>query len=232
MIVGERKPLAEIAEMLKPFSKICILGCGTCVTVCLTGGEKEAEETAAALTLWGQKEGKNWDISTGTILRQCEYEYIDEYTKDWPQYDVILSLACGVGVQTMNTRLPEKIILPGLNTTFMGYPLEQGVWTENCLGCGNCVLDLTLGICPITRCSKSMLNGPCGGSQEGKCEISSEVECAWQLIYDRLTQKQLAGRMDEIQPPKDWSTSHHGGPRTMVREDVRVEPEEQTRTDV
>ena len=173
LIVAERKPLAEIAEMLKPFRKICILGCGTCVTVCLAGGEKEAAETAAALSLLRQKEGQEAEISTFTLLRQCEYEYIDDFVnKNGHDFDVILSLACGVGVQTMTARLPDKIILPGLNTKFLGYPLEQGVWKENCLGCGNCVLDLTLGICPITRCSKSMLNGPCGGPQDGKCEVS------------------------------------------------------------
>ena len=217
MIVAERKPLAEIAEMLKPFRKICILGCGTCVTVCLAGGEKEAAETAAALSLLRQKEGQETEISTFTLLRQCEYEYVDDYAKNGLDCDVILSLACGVGVQTMTARLPDKIILPGLNTKFMGYPLEQGLWKENCLGCGDCVLDLTLGICPITRCSKSMLNGPCGGSQEGKCEVSKDVDCAW---HPKMG---MAGRMDTIQPPKDWSTSHHGGPRTIIREDVRLE---------
>lgn len=223
MIVGERKPLAEIVEMLEPFQKILVLGCGTCVTVCLAGGEKEAAETAAALRLWRQKEGKGIEVATRTLLRQCEYEYIDDFAKNMPECDVILSLACGVGVQAMTTRLPEKIVLPGLNTTFMGYPLEQGVWTENCLGCGNCELDLTLGICPIARCSKSMLNGPCGGSQDGKCEVSKDVDCAWHLIYERLQKFGLLERMNIIQPPKDWSTSHHGGPRTTVREDVRLE---------
>ena len=201
MIVGERKPLAEIAEMLEPFRKICVLGCGTCVTVCLSGGEKEAAETAAALSLLRQKEGKDVEIFTHTLLRQCEYEYIDDFSKNMPECDAILSLACGVGVQTMTARLPDKIILPGLNTQFMGYPLEQGVWSENCLGCGDCVLDLTLGICPITRCSKSMLNGPCGGSQNGKCEVDDSIDCAWHLIYERLSKMGMVDRMD-IQPPK------------------------------
>ena len=224
LIIAERKPLAEIAEMLKPFQKICILGCGTCVTVCLAGGEKEAAETAAALSLLRQKEGQETEISTFTLLRQCEYEYIDDFVnKNEFDYDVILSLACGVGVQTMTTRLPDKIILPGLNTKSMGYPVEQGVWTENCLGCGDCILDLTLGICPITRCSKSMLNGPCGGSQNGKCEVSKDIDCAWHLIYERLSKMGMVDRMNTIQPPKDWSTSHHGGPRTIIREDVRLE---------
>ncbi len=223
MIVGDRKPLAEIAEMLQPFNKICVLGCGTCVTVCLSGGEKEAAETAAALSIWRKKEGKEAEVSSETMLRQCEYEYIDDLAEKIKGYDVIISLACGVGVQAMTERLSDKVVLPGLNTQFFGYPLEQGVWTENCLGCGDCVLDMTMGICPIARCSKSMLNGPCGGSQDGKCEVSEDVDCAWQLIYDRLGKMGVIDRMDPVQPPKDWSTSHHGGPRTVVREDARVE---------
>ncbi len=198
MIVGERKPLAEIAELLEPFRKILVLGCGTCVTVCLAGGEKEAAETASALAVLRKKAGKEAEIDTQTMVRQCEYEFIDEDKDKLDNYDAILSLACGVGVQTMTTRLPEKIIMPGLNTTFMGYPLEQGVWTENCLGCGDCELGLTMGICPITRCSKSMMNGPCGGSQEEKCEVSKDVDCAWHLIYERLLKLGMAGRMAVI----------------------------------
>lgn len=226
MITGEKKPLKEIFSMLEPFNKVCILGCGTCVAVCLAGGEKEAQETSLALSLYRKKEGKEVEILTKTIQRQCEYEFIDEIKEEIAGCDAVLSLACGVGVQTMVEHLPEKIILPGLNTQFMGYPLEQGVWRENCLGCGDCVLDLTMGICPIARCSKSMLNGPCGGSQDGKCEVSKDVDCAWHLIYERLVKFDMASRMDPIQPPKDWSTSHHGGTRTVVREDVRIETSE------
>ncbi len=223
MIVGKRKPLAEIARMLEPFKKICILGCATCAAVCLSGGEKETAETASLLSLLWQKEGKEGEITTHTLLRQCEYEYIDEFAKALPDCDVFLSLACGVGVQAMTTRLPDKIFLPGLNTTFLGYPLEQGVWAENCLACGNCILHLTMGICPITRCAKSMLNGPCGGSQNGKCEVRQDVDCAWHLIYERLSKMGELARMEAIQPPQDWSASHHGGPRTIVREDLRLE---------
>jgi ferredoxin len=228
VIVGERKPLEEIFQNLKPFKKVCVLGCGTCVTVCLSGGEKEAQETAAALTLHRKKTGEDVEVSTKTILRQCEYEYIDEIMAELKESDVILSLACGVGVQTLVDKLPEKIVLPGLNTTFFGYPVEQGVWLENCLGCGNCVLDKTQGICPITRCTKSMLNGPCGGSADGKCEIDKELDCGWNLIYDRLQKLGQLDAMTAIQPPKDWSSSHHGGPRKMVREDVRLNDSQQS----
>jgi len=162
--------------------------------------------------------------------------------------DAVLSVACGIGVQTMNEQFPEKITLPGLNTTFLGQPTEQGIWAERCQACGNCVLALTGGICPIARCSKSLLNGPCGGSQNGKCEVKrvkmkggkpvtivdkrgkevpvmEEIECAWQLIYERLEALGRLGFLDEIQPAKDWTPSRDGGPRKIVREDLRVEAE-------
>ena len=136
--------------------------------------------------------------------------------------DVVVSLACGVGIQNMNQYYADKRTLPGVNTTFMGMPAEQGVWTENCLGCGNCVLDETLGICPIARCSKSMLNGPCGGSQNGKCEVGKDIDCAWHLIVERMMKFNKLEALQEVKEPKDWSTSHHGGPRKMIREDVKL----------
>ena len=224
MIIGKRKPLADLAAMLKPYTNICLLGCETCVAVSLSGGAKETMETALALSLLLQKEGKEAVITTHTILRQCEYEYIDEFAKMLPALspEVFLSLGCGVGVQALTARLPEQIFLPGLNTAFMGYPLEQGVWMENCLGCGDCLLDLTMGICPITRCAKSMLNGPCGGAKYGKCEVGDGVDCAWLLIYERLAKVGALEKIEAIQPPKNWSASHHGGPRTIIREDVRL----------
>ncbi len=223
MIIAERKPLDELAEVVAPYQKILVLGCGTCVTVCLAGGEKEAQEMASALRIKFKKDRNEKHIDAFTIERQCEYEFVEQVKDKLDQYDVIVSLACGVGVQTITEQYPSLLVMPGLNTKFMGYPLEQGVWSERCLGCGDCVLHFTRGICPITRCAKSILNGPCGGSAEGKCELSPDIECAWHLIHERLSQLGRLAEMNEIQPPKDWSTSHHGGPRTIVREDVRLD---------
>jgi ferredoxin len=223
MITADRKPLDEIMEMLAPYQRICVLGCGTCVTVCMAGGQKEAEELAAAIGIHRKKEKQAGEAEAFTIERQCEFEYIDEVLERLKGYDVVLSLACGVGVQTLVEHVPELVVLPGLNTKSMGYPVEQGVWVERCLGCGDCVLALTQGICPITRCAKSLLNGPCGGSAEGKCEIGNDTECAWHLIHDRLQSQGRLAVLADIQPPKNWSSSHHGGPRTIVREDVKLE---------
>ncbi len=217
MIVGDRKPMDEILEMLEPYENILILGCGTCVTVCLSGGEREAAILAGQLRIWGKKEGKNLNIMEHTIQRQCEKEWVEEMRGHVEKADIVLSLACGVGVQLVAEMYEEKAVYPGLNTTFMGYPEVHGTWLENCRGCGNCVLAHTGGVCPITRCAKSLLNGPCGGSQDGKCEISKDTECAWQVIYERLKKKDQLDWMNSYQPPRDWSTAGDGGPRKSVK---------------
>jgi ferredoxin len=222
MIVAEQKPLAEIKDMLDGYEKVLVVGCGTCVTVCFAGGEKEVGILASALRMATKLDGNGVKVDEVTVQRQCEWEYIDPLAARLEDYDAILSLGCGVGVQTLAERFPGKRVLPGLNTTFMGLPAEQGVWEERCQACGDCILDMTGGICPIARCSKQLLNGPCGGSQNGECEINPEVPCAWQLIWERMSELGLLDRLMEIQPPKDWSTSRDGGPRRIIRDDLRL----------
>jgi hypothetical protein len=111
-------------------------------------------------------------------------------------------------------------VLPGLNTKFFGAATETGGWVEMCAGCGECILHLTGGICPIARCSKSMMNGPCGGSQGGKCEISPDVDCGWAKIVERMAELGTLDMLDDIIPPRDWSSSHHGGPRKVSRPEL------------
>lgn len=222
MIVGEQKPLAEIKAMVQGAHKVLVAGCGTCVTVCMAGGEKEVGILASALRMATRLDGNGVDFDEVTVQRQCEWEYIDPLAERLPDYDAVLSLACGIGVQALVQRFPDAWVLPGLNTTFLGMPPEQGLWEERCQACGQCILDRTGGICPIARCSKQLLNGPCGGSQDGKCEVSQETPCAWQLIYDRMSALGKLELLLEVQPPKDWSTARHGGPRRIVREDLRL----------
>lgn len=222
MIVAERKPLEEIKGLIANDQKVLILGCGTCVAICFAGGEKQVGLLATELRIARQMEGNPIEITEETVERQCEWEFVDPVEEQARNADVILSMACGIGVQTMAERFPGVRVVPALNTSFLGQPVEQGVWSERCLACGDCVLGTTAGICPIARCAKSLLNGPCGGSQDGKCEVNPDLECAWQLIYDRL---ETMGRLDdmiEITPPKDWSSAHDGGPRTIVREDLKI----------
>ena len=220
MIVGEQKPIAEIVKLLGDAKKVLVAGCGTCVTVCFAGGEKEVSILASALRMMSKLEKHPMEVDEVTVQRQCEWEYIDPLKEKLKEYDAVLSLACGIGVQAMNERFPNSITLPGLNTTFLGLPEEQGVWEERCQACGNCVLGTTGGICPIARCSKRLMNGPCGGSTNGKCEISPDVDCAWQLIWDRLQELGIADRYEEIIAAKDWRTSRDGGPRRIIREDL------------
>jgi len=223
MIVAEQKPLEEINALLGERRQVLVVGCGTCVTVCFAGGEKEATILASALRMSSRMEGKPRQISVSVVQRQCEWEYIDAIREPIQEADCILSLGCGVGAQALAERFPDKIVIPGLNTSFMGLPVEQGVWSERCQACGNCLLALTGGVCPIARCSKQLLNGPCGGSVGGHCEVNPEIDCAWQLIYDRLKAQGRLEMLLEIQPPKDWRTSRDGGPRKIVREDLRLE---------
>ncbi len=223
MIIANRKPFEEIKTMVAPFNRILILGCGTCVTVDFSGGEKQVGILAAELRMARQLEGKPLETVEYTVQRQCEWEFIDPIGEMVRGVDAVLSMACGVGVQAMAERYPDKIILPALNTVMMGMPTEAGVFVERCAGCGDCVLAFTGAICPIARCSKNLLNGPCGGSQNGKCEVNPDIDCAWQLIYEKL---RAMGRLDalmEIRGPKDWRPAGGGGPRKIIREEERLE---------
>ena len=168
------------------------------------------------------KEGQEIEIREQTLERQCDHEYIDQVRPFVGDYEVILSMACGAGVQYVAEKYRTKLVLPAVNTTFLGVTLEQGVWSERCQGCGTCILDQTGGICPIARCAKSLLNGPCGGSSNGKCEVDKEMDCGWQLIVDRLKELGQLDRYEEIIPVKDWTTSRDGGPRKRVREDLKL----------
>jgi ferredoxin len=225
MIVAEQKPLDEIKGLLADANKVLIVGCGTCVTVCFAGGDKEAGILASSLRMATRIDGAPKDVTHVTVQRQCEREYIDPLADSIREADIVLSIGCGIGVQALADRYPEKIVVPGLNTSFLGLPSEQGVWEERCAACGSCILGLTGGICPIARCAKQLLNGPCGGSQDGECEIGHETPCAWQLIYDRLKAQDRLHLILEIQPAKDWSTSRDGGPRRITREDLRLAAE-------
>ena len=227
MIIAEQKSLDEIKALIGEAEKVLVVGCGTCVTVCFAGGSREAEITSSALRMSSKLEGKAKTVSNVTVQRQCEWEYLDQIEEELNDVDVVLSLGCGIGVQAIAEHFPDTWVVPGLNTSFLGLPSEQGVWEERCAACGDCILGLTGGICPIARCSKSLLNGPCGGSEDGHCEIDPEVPCAWQLIYDRLSSKDKLESIIEIQSPKNWSTSRDGGPRKIIRDDLRLASEEE-----
>lgn len=227
MIVAEQKSLDEMKTLIGEARNVLVVGCGTCVTVCFAGGAREAAIVAASLRMATRLDGNAKTVSDVTVQRQCEWEYLDEIAEQVKAADVVLSLGCGIGVQAIAEHFPQAWVVPGLNTSFMGLPTEQGVWAERCAACGDCLLGLTGGICPIARCSKSLLNGPCGGSEDGHCEVNPDIPCAWQLIYDRLSSLGKLDLLLEIQPPKNWKAARDGGPRKIVREDLRLAVEEE-----
>ena len=223
MITAVQKPFDEIYESVNGYKKLLVLGCGTCVTVCMAGGEKEVGELASYLRLANKKNGLDMEITEDTSERQCDREFFDDVKDKIEDADAVLSLACGVGVQFCSEVFQGKRVIPGLNTKFYGTTLEMGVWSERCAGCGDCVLEKFGGICPIARCSKSLLNGPCGGSQDGKCEVDPvNIDCVWQLIFDRMKELGLLSRLEENEPVKDWSSGRDGGPGKIVREDMTL----------
>jgi ferredoxin len=220
MIVADRKNVREILDLVQQHQRVLLVGCGTCVTVCLAGGEREVGILGSALRMALKLKGRGEvHVDECTIERQCEDAFIDVLAARVPEYDAICSFACGAGVQALAERFPKTPVYPGLNTQFIGILESQGVWTEKCAACGNCRLGQFDGICPITRCAKRLLNGPCGGSQEGKCEVNPAQDCGWQLIYDRARALGTTAQLEAIVAPHDWSTGLDGGPRKVVRED-------------
>lgn len=222
MIVAERKTIPDLVDILKNHQKILVLGCGTCVTVCLAGGEREVSIIASALRIASQIQGLGFEIEELTIERQCDNVFIEEAADAIARNDAVLSLGCGAGVQALAERFSKKPVYAGLNTSFIGILEDRGVWAKKCAACGACVLHQYGGICPITRCAKQMLNGPCGGSREDRCEVRPDRPCAWQLIYRRMKDIGQLERLVQIAPPKNWEPGHGGGCRVIVREDHRI----------
>ena len=222
MIIGEGKPLKDILSMIASCSKIIVAGCRGCVTVCSAGGEKEVGILASSLSMARQNDGKPIEIKEVTLERQCDPEYLEQMRGFVDDYEAVVSIACGAGIQFMAEKYRKTPICPGINTNFIGVCEEQGVWTERCQACGDCKLHLTGGICPVVRCSKSIMNGPCGGSTDGKCEVDPEVECGWQLIIDVLKEQGRLDQMETIIPINDWKTSRDGGFRKIIREDLKL----------
>ena len=222
MIVADKKPVEEIIEYLKDHQNILILGCNECVTVCEAGGQKEVQVLASALRMNALNESKEVKIDEITLERQCDHEYLEEIRDVIDQYDAVVSLACGVGIQFLAERFPNIPVYPAVDTCGLAVNQAVGWYEERCRSCSSCVLGLTAGICPVTMCAKGLYNGPCGGTNQGSCEINTEQPCAWYMIYERLEKQ---GRLDcilKITPAVDW---HNQVPRTLIQPGYK-KPEE------
>ena len=221
MIVAEQKPINDILSFIADCRSIVLAGCHGCVTICSAGGQKEVDILASLIELSGKKQGKQYEITKITLQRQCDPEFLTELLEIAKQHDAIISMACGAGVQLVAEKSGPIKVFPALNTTFIGVIEEKGQWGERCQACGDCKLHITGGICPITRCSKSLMNGPCGGSHNGLCEVDPKIPCGWQLIIERLKATGCLDKYAMIAEPVDWSTSRDGGPRRLIRDDLK-----------
>ena len=222
MIFAEWKPLDELIEKLKPYKKVLLVGCATCVAECAAGGEKEVETLAPLLRMALKKQGREIEIVTATLEKQCEWEFVEELAEKAATVDAIMSIACGIGVQALAERFDPKPVYPGVNTSALTIREEAGLWASRCAACGDCILGETFGYCPIARCAKSLLNGPCGGTRKnGKCEVNEDVDCIWNLIVERAYERGQIESLVAVRSTKDWSNSRHGGPKRVIREDLR-----------
>ena len=204
MIVTTQKPLDDVLDFISPYKNILIAGCDGCTQP--PRGLREAKIMAQLLELGGKLRNKEFNFKTTTIAKQCDSHLVASMLK--PQLegmDAVLTMACGIGVQMTAECFPEIAVFPAQDTHFMGAEdREAGTLEERCSGCGNCLLAVTGGICPVTRCTKGLLSGACGGSKEGKCELSPERPCGWVLIYDQLKKKGRLDLLRESHPPRDY----------------------------
>jgi len=222
MIVAKRKPFEEIKESIKGYKKVLNVGCGTCVAVCLTGGEKEVGVLNAEIEMARKMDDNPIQIDAATIERQCDREFLEALDGEAGEYEAILSMACGAGIQFLAERFPEIPVVPMVDTTFIGINQDVGWYEERCRSCSSCVLGLTGGICPVTMCAKGLYNGPCGGTNKGNCEISKDQPCAWYMIYERLAKQGRLDLIQEIKPPVEHMDQV---PRSLVQPGYK-KPEE------
>ncbi len=219
MIIAKRKPFNEILHLLEGCERVLVAGCGTCVAVCLAGGEKEVGLLASQLAIARKLRGQPVFVGEATVERQCDREFLRELGEQVARYDAVLSLACGVGIQFLAETYPETLILPGVDTSFIGSNDEVGLWKERCRMCNQCYLGITGGVCPVTMCAKGMLNGPCSGMRDGMCEVSDGRACAWRLIYERLSAQGRLGVLQETVPPRRNSLC--SSPAVLIHEAYR-----------
>lgn len=205
MIITKQKGSEAILRMLESLQKIFIVGCGDCAAVCKTGGEDEVKQISEFLRAHG-KQVTGYVVPESTCSAAKTKAALAKYREALSASDGCLVLACGSGVQNLKENDRYKLeYYPGCDSLFAALVDGNGHFKEVCSACGDCILDLTEGICPVTRCSKGLLNGPCGGQNKGKCEADKNRDCAWILIYNKMLEKGRVHHLRRYQPPKDHS---------------------------
>lgn len=205
MIITKQKEFKEILKHLEGQDRIFLVGCGECSTTCKTGGEAEVVAIKEALEKCG-KSVTGYSIPSAPCVASQVKLALAKNKKTIDSSDAILVLACGLGIQSVKDNIRvDKPIHIACDTLFMGAVDASGTFLEKCSACGDCILEKTGMICPVTRCPKSLLNGPCGGQDKGKCEVDKTRDCAWILIYNELKKHGKLGLLREIKSPKDQS---------------------------
>jgi len=208
------KPIEEIVDAIKEYVNILNIGCGGCASVCLGGGQKEVQTLNRELNLKFKAENAPGRVKDYMVERQCNLKYYEGLDSLVAKYDCLISMACGAGTQLLAERFPETPVFPAVNTVSIGIDREIGVYEEKCRACGECVLGYTGGVCPVTRCAKGLFNGPCGGTNKGKCEVSQDIPCAWVDIYERLSRQDRLHHIHKIQPIMLWQNQTQ---RTLIQ---------------
>jgi hypothetical protein len=204
MIVTALKPLDEILDSISPYRNILIVGCDGCTQP--PRGLREAKVLSQLLELGGKLRGKDFRFKVTTVVKQCDsFLTASELKPQMEGVEAVLSLACGAGVQTIAELFPDLPVIPAQNSHFVGVEdREGGILEDRCAACGDCLLALTGGICPVTRCAKGLLNGACGGAREGKCEMDPDKDCAWELIFKRLERQGKLDLLKEFRYPRNY----------------------------
>ena len=214
MVKAKQKPVEEIVDAVREYGRILNIGCGGCVSVCLAGGQKEVQMLNKDLNQRFKNENLHNRADAYTVERQCNIKYYEGLDSLVAKYDCLMSMACGAGVQLLAERFPRTPVFPAVNTVSIGIDREIGVYEEKCRACGECVLGYTGGVCPVTRCAKGLFNGPCGGTNKGKCEVSQDIPCAWVDIYNRLKDQNRLHHIHKIRPAMLWQNQTQ---RTIVQ---------------
>jgi len=221
MIIAEWKPLSELMTSLKSYKNVLLVGCATCVTECAVGGDREINILASSLRMGLKNKGYDINFTTYILERACELRFVKKLTKIASKIDSIMSFSCGIGMQLIADHYIKKPLLPGVNTTSLAIRELPGLWTTRCCACGDCVLGETFGLCPIARCAKGLMNGPCGGTRKnGYCEIDANIHCIWHLIIERAKIRGNLSSLYKIHKPRSWDNSAHGGPKRIIRNDL------------
>ncbi len=206
MIVTDKKPRQEVLETLKDYHKVFVIGCGSCATASRTGGEEECKDWIEELRKNGKEPSGYFvpDETCNVLLLKSMIRQSEAASSS----DVFLVLSCGAGVQAVSAAT-DKPVVAGLNSMFLGTTFRAGEFHKYCSMCGNCILSYTAGICPVTRCPKGLLNGPCGGMVNGMCEVDTSMKCVWVEIYERLKSQNKQRALAVVNKPRSYCSARY-----------------------